>query len=150
MPSTDRRYQYFDRAGRLVLPEDAVDHRGVMKDGITARVPVMLRDSAAIHKPGFRLSDACNDEREAAWREMMHDAENAWRHPTADRKKKTVVKRDPHGRLLSTSEEEEEDDTYDHQTTLTLDEARELHDRRCASALEDYQRDLENAWKVGK
>jgi hypothetical protein len=83
--------------------EDAFDERGLLKDGHTTRVSLMMKDgmtdvqraiaqdaatrrgfddSAARHQPGPVYCDAAGLERKArAYAEMCDDLQNAWRNP---------------------------------------------------------------------
>ncbi len=146
------RSQYFNQRGQEITADEALDH-GILRDGYSMRTPMRFRDSAASHRPGFRIADATNDERETAWLEMVRDAEQAWRHPVADRKRTTTTKRDPHGHLLSTSETEEyeEDggDVRDHRTH-SLGELRQFHADAVAEPLEEYRREQAEAWRANK
>ncbi len=156
MPSTDRRHRYF-RNGREITADEALDQYGIMRDGVSLHSPMMFRDSAASYKPGWRVADASlNDEKKAAWLELQDDMQNAWRG-TNDARTKKKTTRDPHGRLLSEEVEEEEDgDEDDGRThhrdhrTLTLDQWRRVHAEATTEALNDYQHELENAWRMNK
>jgi hypothetical protein len=80
------------------------DAAGVLRDGATARVPMMLRDAALTplqravaqnvhatlhdghgnrdvvgHRPGFIVDANANDARQTAYDEYRRDVENAWR-----------------------------------------------------------------------
>jgi hypothetical protein len=74
------------------LTDDDFDENGILKDGHSYRVPLMMRDSAggsarlhdgrgnAVgHKPGYILSDATNDARQQARDAYEHDLTTAWR-----------------------------------------------------------------------
>ncbi len=90
-----QRHQYFDRRGRELTEAQALDHRGILKDGITQRVRLTMRDgkpnpaltdlqrsvasrhvtdatgSSSFNRPGFRVTTdaALRDAREAAYRD---------------------------------------------------------------------------------
>jgi hypothetical protein len=89
------------------------DRNGVLKDGHTARVSMLMRDArdarvidAGLHRPGYRVGDAdMRDAKQRAYDAYAFDVENAWRD--GGRK---ITQRDPQGRLMSTLEEEEEED----------------------------------------
>ena len=101
--------------------DDAFDANGLLRDGHTTRVPLMMRDgmspvqraimedkvrrgfddSQARHRPGPVFTDAAALERKAeAYRQMCDDLQNAWRTPAADdaadrRRTRKGVARDP-------------------------------------------------------
>jgi len=87
--------QYF-RNGQQISAADALDpHTGIMRPGITVRVPMSLRDGTShrlvdgygnsdelcFSKPGFRLTtDAnVNDERQRAYDAYILEKQNEWR-----------------------------------------------------------------------
>ena len=95
------RHQYF-KHGRAISAAEALDERGLLRDGCTLRVPAMFRDSAqsnsgtrvtdaangadptAGSRPGWRvMSNSVNDAREAAHREYLDYIRNAYKEPTA-------------------------------------------------------------------
>jgi hypothetical protein len=110
-----------------------LDRFGVLKDGRTATVGMMMRDSSsrvtdALHRPGFRVGDAeVRDAKQLARDAYEKDLTEAWRGDDA-RKKKTVT-RDPEGRLLS-EEEEELEDALPTRKGMTLDQMRAAHEQR--------------------
>ena len=85
------KYLYY-RNGIQISAVDALDERGNLKNGVTQRTPLMLRDSRltdgngncselAFSRPGWRLlADASvNDARETAYQEYLDYITNAWR-----------------------------------------------------------------------
>src|SRR5262245_20220365 len=52
------RRSYFDRAGREVSEDEALDEHGVLKDGHRMRVPLMMRDGAASYEKQPTFVDA--------------------------------------------------------------------------------------------
>jgi hypothetical protein len=77
---------------------DAVDERGVLRDGKAIRVGLMMADAARrgtplVHdgyggpiggKPGFIVSDAGQATRDQAYRQMCDELRNAWRQPAGN------------------------------------------------------------------
>ena len=87
--------------------EDFFDERGLLRDGKSVRVSLMMRDGMSslqrsiaedaaarrfglrhaldLHQPGPRFcTDAvANDAREQAYLDMVEDMQNAWRTPSA-------------------------------------------------------------------
>jgi len=132
--------------------DDDFDETGVLRDGHTARVRMMLRDGGRAvdgnqYRPGFRTGDAdMRDARQKANDEYEHELTNAWRD--AGRK---ITQRDPQGRLMSTLEEEEEDVT-DAKPPMrdgrTLDQVRHDHQRNMANIYQAYEQSLVNAWRM--
>ena len=84
------RTQYFTRDGRQLSDQEAHDRHGIIRDGVIVRVPMQMRDSAAVdprlrftsarrvtdgtgqgglnlHRPGFRL--AAGDARKTTVRD---------------------------------------------------------------------------------
>jgi hypothetical protein len=87
-----RKFLYY-RNGIQISAVDALDERGNLKDGVTQRTPLMLRDSRltdgtgncselAFSRPGWCvLADASvNDALETAYAEYLDDLTNAWRN----------------------------------------------------------------------
>jgi hypothetical protein len=95
------RYQ---RNGRLVDASEALDEDGILRDGYTITVPMMLRDAltplqrsvaehslelhdgsgsrdAVFHRPGFIVADnaAMRDAKQEAYDEYKRDLTSAWR-----------------------------------------------------------------------
>jgi hypothetical protein len=119
-----------------------IDKNGVLKDGHTARVSMMLRDGSQ-HRPGFRLgdNDMC-DERQKARAEYLDELTNAWR---GDARRKKSVTRDPEGRLLS--EEELDDARPPVRDGRTLDEVRRDHQRKMAIIYQAYDSSIQEQWR---
>jgi hypothetical protein len=87
------------RNGVRISAAEALDHKGLLREGCTLRVPAMFRDSAqsdshtritdasgdsselSFSRPGWRmLADASvNDARETAYQEYLDYITNAWR-----------------------------------------------------------------------
>jgi hypothetical protein len=77
---------------------DAVDERGVLRDGKAIRVGLMMADAARrshpfLHdgcggpiggKPGYIVSDAGQATRDEPYRQMCDKLRNAWRQPTGN------------------------------------------------------------------
>jgi hypothetical protein len=79
------------------LTDDDFDENGILKDGHSYRVPMMMCDSAGGsarlhdgrgnsvgHKPGYILNDATNDARQQARDAYEHDLTTAWRHAAGE------------------------------------------------------------------
>ncbi len=135
--TTHQRMQYF-RNGIQISPDQALDHRGCLLDGVTARTPLTMRDSGDGHRPGWRLplTDAANDERETAWQEMVQDAADAWRHlpsRVSDSERHHVEPPDRH--------------QYDGMSTAEI--SRE-HQKRMTVLLDEIAREQSNAWRTLK
>jgi hypothetical protein len=87
--------------------DDALDERGVLRDGHRLRISMAMRDSLspvqraimedrvvrdfgltdalALHKPGYRFGDAQGESAKlSAYDEMCRDLTEAWRHPVRD------------------------------------------------------------------
>src|SRR5262249_10782345 len=52
------RAQYFTRDGRPLSEREAHDRHGMIRDGVIVRVPMQMRDSAAVD-PRLRFTSAC-------------------------------------------------------------------------------------------
>ena len=90
------KFLYY-RNGIQITDVDALDERGNLKDGVTQRTPLMLRDAAshrvtdakgdtdttAGNRPGWRITvdAAARDAREAAHREYVDYITNAYKQP---------------------------------------------------------------------
>jgi hypothetical protein len=110
---------------------DALDERGLLRDGRRVRVPMQAMDSLsravaehyaadsnvvfgdgsdplARHKPGSRRTtdQAALDAKAQAFADSVAEMCDAWRKPVDDRRKKTF--RDPQGREAGTEEEEQD------------------------------------------
>jgi hypothetical protein len=62
--------------------DDALDENGLLRDGKSMRVPMMLRDSQTFgRRPGFVFSrdEYARDEAEIAHHEYQQYLQNAWR-----------------------------------------------------------------------
>jgi len=86
------RHLYYDQHGNQISAALALDANGILREGVTQRTPLMLRDAAshrvtdakgdtdttAGNRPGWRImNDAA--AREAAHREYLHELTTAWR-----------------------------------------------------------------------
>ena len=77
--------QYFNREGDEIDERSALDHHGIMRDGIAMRVPLQMRDAshltdAHLHRPGFRVGDASTrDARQKANDEYVRELCDAWK-----------------------------------------------------------------------
>jgi hypothetical protein len=134
------------------------DRFGVLKDGRTATVSMMMRDSsqrdgrvtdASLHRPGYRIGDTdMRDAKQRAYDAYAFDVENAWR----DGGRRKVVQRDPQGRLMSTLEEEEEDVTDAMPPVRdgrTLDQIRHDHQVRMKAIYDLYDAEQSELWRKG-
>jgi hypothetical protein len=86
---------------------DAVDERGLLRDGKAIRVGLMMADAARasnVHlhdgyggpvggKPGFVVCDAGQATRDEAYRQMCDELRNAWRQPTGNAAPSATVTR---------------------------------------------------------
>lgn len=106
-----RQAEYFDRRGRSLTAQEARDHNGIIRDGVTVRVRMQMRDSASQftdarqfwdrnkatlvvtdaaalggtkgNQPGFRILDSAVNaqDRADAYQQYNDDLTNAWRTP---------------------------------------------------------------------
>jgi hypothetical protein len=89
------KHQYY-RDGVEITASEALDHRGLIRDGVTARVRVTMRDGDSRvqftdgtpdgggNRPGWRIR--VGDTRQAvrdALRDYENDLVNRWRGPNA-------------------------------------------------------------------
>jgi hypothetical protein len=133
------------------------DRFGVLKDGHTATVSMMMRDSSqrdarvtdALHRPGFRTGDAdMRDAKQQAYDAYETEVTNAWRGD--DARKKKLQARDPQGREAGTLEEEDEDVTDARppvRDSRTLDQVRHDHQVKMAAIYDLHDEEQRNAWR---
>jgi hypothetical protein len=93
-----KQHRKYFRRGVPIPEAEALDHRGLIRDGVALHVPVSLRDAASktqvvdalggaarLHQPGPRYltADAARARRDKAVAYAAYDAEaaNAWRSP---------------------------------------------------------------------
>jgi hypothetical protein len=94
--------QYFSRDGRLLSEREALDERGILRDGVICRTRLTMRDGVQ-HHPGFASSGTTfndwvgRDAKRESYRDYDTALTNAWRKPS--------------GKLADAAAPEEEDDT---------------------------------------
>jgi hypothetical protein len=90
--------RYFSRDGREVAESEAVDERGVVRDGFRLRVPVEMRDASPSSPTAIMMYSGMGTH-------------STFYDDIEDRRRSRTVVRDPKGRLLQTRETEEEEDS---------------------------------------
>ena len=88
-----QRHLYFDRHGNQISAALALDANGILREGVTQRVSLIMRDGVTVSdakdptagcRPGFRLATinaAAREAREAAHREYLDYITNAYKQP---------------------------------------------------------------------
>ncbi len=110
-----RTHQFFDRHGREISEREAIDHLGIIRDGITMRTkmqvmdggdervlrrllqnvrgPSMVHDHSGdpfgLHRPGFRMTtdSRMNDAPERAYRDYERSLTTDYLNPTKHRRR---------------------------------------------------------------
>ena len=87
------RHLYYDQHGKQIPAALALDANGILREGVTQRVSLMMRDGVTVSdakdptagcRPGFRLATidaAAREAREAAHREYVDYITNAYKQP---------------------------------------------------------------------
>ena len=87
------RHLYYDQHGKQIPAALALDANGILREGVTQRVSLMMRDGVTVSdakdptagcRPGFRLATidaAARDAREAARREYLDYITSAYKQP---------------------------------------------------------------------
>jgi hypothetical protein len=145
--------------------DDALDERGLLRDGRRIRVPMQAMDSLSLsvrqhfadasvifgdgtdplgrHKPGLRRTSdqAALDAKAQAFADSVAELTDAWRKPVEDKRKKTQ-RRDPQGREEGSWETEEEDSETPPRT-MDAATAQRIRDEAWKEMVDEMQ----SAWK---
>jgi hypothetical protein len=139
------------------------DRNGVLKDGHTATVSMMMRDSqrvidASLHRPGFRLGDAdMRDAKQKARDAYERDLVNAWRDGGSEGAEGSIctVQNDTYperfgspGHIkngICTPDDELQSDAR--RKAMTTDEIARDHQRNMSNIYQAYDTSLCDAWR---
>jgi hypothetical protein len=143
----------FFRNGREITESEACDERGILRDGVTARIALTARDSApgrrivdangdaglALCCPGYRqlvggdsLGDqGLRDERRQAYRDYQNSMSRAWRSDAAP----------------DEDANRNQNESRDHRS---IAQRMADHQRTMQSVYDSYAAEMSHAWKAGK
>jgi hypothetical protein len=166
-----RTAEYFDSAGRSLTAHQARDQNGIIRDGVTVRVRMTMRDSAdrftdgrsfwdahrssllvtdarALggtegNKQGFRILDSAVNRQEVndAYRAYEDDLTNAWKVKPATGSSAPVRNRDDERAISGPGPRD---------SRMTLDQMRASHQQNMDLIYDQITHQLTNAWRAGK
>jgi hypothetical protein len=84
MKRKEQTMQYFTHDGRLLSEREALDERGIMRDGVICRTRLTMRDGVQ-HRPGFASTGTTfndwvgRDAKREAYNDYIRDLESAYK-----------------------------------------------------------------------